>query len=767
MDEEDRKDLEALVVGFLTSGLKENPNGFTLQQFERFFPERTDEPHDWYKRYKKRNTLEALECIQESVRVTFDPRYNATFISLNRKSDKVDQHLVDLVTNQRSSAKRKRPSSRPHYQKVLDSFAINRKYSNSSYKGSNFNSRLNYDHPSSRNENSFDKRKSSPSTLPSHGASKNNSWGFSTNNEPPRLAPGDPRNRPSALSMVPPQVRPPLPSSGPSAAKLPPTTTTTSSSKSTTQQTSSPRTQQRPLTPPTAKTATTTTTATNATTTSLTASRRPVERIHDDPTLEHKKSFVRQRLLYMLTRKYPEIKLIFLNSIYHLEYEENIDPVALGHRSLTSLIEDPFFSEYIKINYITPFVTVSARNIGKGKENIASSEGNRVSGIVELQDSQNTNGSDPLTDKSNTLSSARAKYNAIDPFNVRTMLQSLEPLREVREPPLGNNKVEDCIKYRTMRIIFKDPQLTLKLDDWEIRYQQEWNCKNKVQIRDYGFKTLLEFFKHLAAELPIKIRLNSQDEWIAIGDYNSLSGWLQKKMIEKCYRAITVIDAKYEQIAFPNEAYVHTGLKDLPKQEYYPVIIMSVKFPHKMWIQMRTQKRIEEHLCIEASLVCYEDYKKKGFFKVPEAFVKSGFPCVAYDEAQQRWCRAVIVKVPDRIDSNAIVSAFLVDYAITKSFPLSQLLCILKSHFKHPVGLVHAKLHNVSDDSVNAKRILQEYTSPPVTLACKIVGSFEIVQKDDECLPRSCYTVTLIDTRQGKDCNLADDINSYCLTPDD
>jgi len=267
------------------------------------------------------------------------------------------------------------------------------------------------------------------------------------------------------------------------------------------------------------------------------------------------------------------------------------------------------------------------------------------------------------------------------------MLQSLEPLRQIKEPPLGTNKLEDVVKFRTMRVIFKSPELTLKLDDWERKYQQEWNCYNRIHIRDYGFKTLLEFFKHLATDLPIKIRLKD-DEWIATGDWNTLSTWLNNQIAAGRYKAITVIDAKYEHIAFFGDKYNYLDFKGLQEQEYYNDIMIGVRSAHKMWLQMGEQERADENISFETSSSCYEDYKRKGFFTIPENFIKVGFPCAAFDESEQRWCRAIVVKHPDKIDDNSIISAFLVDYAMKKDFKRTNLLCILKSHLNHPVGQV-------------------------------------------------------------------------------
>lgn len=741
MAEEYFNDIKALVASFLTSKLKESPNGVSLEEFVKRFPTDADEPEDWFRRAGKKQPLEALQLVGDPVIVT--QNNGRVYISLNQRSELVDRHMADLVSNQKSSAKRRRgpAPARPHYLRARDSFDMNRRYSNSSSNDRHMRARLNYgDHPS-RNDNYNNRSRPSPVTPPYYS---NNSTHFSWGNDSGRSAPGDPRSRASASNMMPPPMRPSIPnSSGPSPARQSVALPTAQFSRPESSRSSHQN--------------------------STASVQKSHTREPDDPTLDSKKSAVRKRLLVLLTQKYRDVKLLYLNQLFEMEYKERIDPVALGHKTLTTLLQDPYFNEYIKITQVGPLLSVSARNMTDGKENIATNNGNLMSGLIDSSQNTNDKNSEALADRSNHPTSLREKFRAIRPFNLETMLQSLEPLRDVKEIPLGNNEVVDCIKYRTMRIIFKsqNPKLTLRLDDWEMKYQQEWNCKSKIQIRDFGHRTLLEFFKYLATQLPIKIRLNNNDEWIAVGDYEKLSSWLKKKMDEGAYRAITAIDAKYEQVAFPNEKYNYSELKDLPNQDYYPVIVMSVKMPFKFWVQIRTQKRVEDHLSIESSLVCYEDYKRKGFFSVPDQFVKPGFPCVAYDVMQQRWCRAIVLKVNDMKDDNTdCITAFLVDYAITKSFSRSQLLCILKSHLKRPVGLLYAQLYNVPEESTTARRILQEYTSPPVTLACKIIESLGVVKGDNNpSLPRCCYSVTLIDTRQGKDCNIADDINSYKLSP--
>lgn len=724
MDKEDRDEMEALVVGFLQQSLNENPGGFTLEHFERVFPDRCEEPHDWYKRYKKKNTLEALQCIKESVKIS--NRFGTTYISLILGSDVVDPHLVDLITNQKSSGKRKkgRPSSR-----AMSSFSLNKQYSNHSFKSNSY-------HPSRLNQSQNYRRDDS------HQRRSSSSWSADPQSGGRWMASNDPRNRGSSAGMMaPPQVRS-------SQASRPPPQPRPVSSPS-------------PIRPSVAASVQPPAPSQIIIPQKHKPLQTPSKEVSQDPSLMRKKAHLRQKILSMLNRKFPEIKLLYLSSLFQLEYEESIDPLAYGYKSLTHLLQDPFMSESIQINYNSSIITVSAKAKGQasGKENIASIDSN-------VRAVNNDNGIHSLADKSNTISSSRVKLNASDPFNFRSMSQSLEPQNFPTEPyQLNNHEIEDAIKYKTLRLIFKSPENTLRLDDWSSKFEQE--SRLKIRIRDYGFKTTLEFFKHLAIELPIKVQLNKHDEWVAVLDIAMFSEWLHGKLQSGHYRAYTSTEAYLELVAFPTDKYTFADNEELIDQEFKPAFILSVKRASSMWVQLRTPKRIEEHLCVEASMVGYEDYNAKDLFKVPMYFVKPGFPCAVFDSVQQRWCRALVLKAPDTIDRDYEITALLVDYAVVRNYPVSKLLFLMKTHLKSPVGPIYSRLQGIKDENVlgaqfkSAKVILQEYTSPPVTLACKFIASYPT--NEPSHMPQKCFEVTLIDTRHGKDCNLTDDINSCDL----
>lgn len=782
MTDELKEELEALAVAFLTQNLKEFPSGMPVDYFERTFPEKMDEERDWYKRnFKKPSVLAALQSIPNAVRLSY--RGNCAYATLNQTSDKVDPHLVGLVTGQRSSSKKKRTGGggRTHSQRVLDSFTMNRRSSNHSYSTENrFKSKFTSQgrtfggfgnsNQSTRSSasTSYDQSHWNRSTVyhrptrasasdPRSGysearAASNDGWATPKESKPqppkdPWTTSADPR---AAHNIVPPQVRPMTTASLSSATptKQPPTPSTL--------KTPTPASTPRPhISTPIAKAP------------SRTLGEQVKTAHLQDATFEERKTRLRNNLVVLLTTKFDSLKVFYLASIYREEYKEDLEPGLYGHKTMTDLLKDPYFKDHIKIIPDFPYHLIRAINSGEitnGKENVASKEsnGNATGGLA--------NNAEPLADRSNNISASKAKYNAIDPFNVRTMLQSLEPLKDIKSSPLGNFQVEDIVKYRTMRIIFKSPDMTLKLDDWEVKYQIEWNSRIRIHIQDYGFKTLLEFFKHLATDIPIKIRLMN-DEWVAKSDYDSTSKWLNETLAAGKYRAIMVMDKKYDYIAFPNETYPVFDLKSLTHQNYYPVTIMSVNYPHKMWLQFKTAETIAAHLSIETSLTSYADYKKKNTFPVPLQFIKVGFPCVAYDEPQQRWCRAAVAEVPEKLDPESTITVFLVDYGVARHVKRAHLQCILKSHLNQPVGLIYARLHGVNKDFEKmAKMTLQEFTNPPVVLACKILSSMHTPGDDVDVRwqsRKSIFNVTLIDTRQGRDCDLATAINNCTSTAED
>lgn len=696
MTEGGRDELQALVVSFLQQGLKDNPNGFSLSQFERQFPERSDEPHDWYKRYKCKNTLEALECIQDTVNVYFSHRYNETFISLDRRSDKVDPHLVDLITNQRSSNKRRKSGRPSSSAAALASFSLNRQYSGYRHRRPTHNStRLNHSQ-NSRNDNHLIKESSPPAK-----SFRPNIYSKTFVDPRSRVSAADPRVKSAVTSMKPPQIptyqkspQPVQPTSVPSASSIP------------VKKLGAPK----PLVE--------------------VAKEQP----EDDPVLIQKKSYLRQRIMSLLTRKFSEIKILHLNGLYQMEFEEIIEPKELGHASITNLLQDPMLSEYIQINHKAPFSTISARKRIVEKENIS-------------------------VEKKPAESRPSSKFETTDPFDIRSLKQSLE-MTKATEKPLGNLEIDEDVKFKTLRLIFKSEDSTLLVDEWEERFERE--SRLRVGIREYGFKTPLEFFLKLEKELPINL-MQKQDRWIATVDFDSLSDWLHDKLVAGRYRAITSIEVRYELVAYPDDHYHYTDVKNLISETFLPVNILSIRSKdNTMWMQLRVSKKIEEHLCVESSMTCYERQKDDSHMVVPKYFVKPGLPCAVYDNLQQRWCRALILKAPENPERDHEITALLVDYGVIRSYRMSGLKCLLKTHLRLPIGPILTRLSGVKDPSDfkvqhKAKMILQEYTSPPVTLACRFHSP--IPSNNPNYLPKYCVEVILYDTRHGRDCNLANAIN--------
>lgn len=755
VDESEIAELRALVVGFLQQQLNDNPQGISVRAFEKRFPEVTDEPDDWYKRYDKRNTLEALECIQDAVKVNYNSRFNETFISLNLKSDSVDTHLVDLITHQRSSGKRRKTTSRPS-SRALSSFSLNKQYS----RGYDRSTRLNHGHQY-RNEHLFAKKYDQPTFRSSAYRTSQTSMSMQP---PPQQAFTDPRLR---NSMVPPQIKPQpssysssrsqhsvvsphKPNTAQTVASLPSPQSTkpiipTNGQKSSSQSTNSlasPRTLTTQKVPP-------------ITTVKETIQESKQEDL-GDPLLIPKKDRLRQRLIHLLTYKHAEIKLFHLSALYKLEFDENLDPKAFGHKTITDLIQDPIIRDHIQIIFGSPFVTICASNRSPllGKENVASGDSNNV----KKQVTKRYSSAECLAIQKDILSSAKQKIDAADIFNVRTMLQNLEPLCDVVEPPLGNMEIEDQVKYKTIRIIYKEPNSTLKLEDWPTKFEQE--TRLQIRLRYYGCTSLLDFFEKLSKDTPIKVSKNKDDDYVATMHIIDLSTWIQEKMNSNCYKAITALESRYELIAYPNDSYTFFDPKEVivKEAEYVPVHILQVKLSNYLWIQIRTPKRIENHLFIETSMGSYENYKKDGLLTVPKSFVKPGFPCAVFDQAQQRWCRALILKAPDVVDKNYEISALLVDYGVVKNYPINQLSCLMKTHLKSPVGPIYCRLHGVKNEKgIQTKKVLQEYTCPPVTLACKFINV--ALSNEQAYLPKYYFEVSLVDTRQNEDCNLADSCN--------
>lgn len=767
MDEDQREELEALCVAYFTQQLKEHPRGMTLDYFERTFPDKMDEPRDWYRStFKQPSVLAALQAIPNSIRLT-SCGHNNYYVSLNTASDKVDQHMVDLVSNQKASTKKKRPvpsGYRSQSQRVFDSFSLNRMSSSSSSSNITNRFRAKFDNqPRQAGYGTASRSSANHESVHYH----NRSTLYQSRST--KAAPNDPRATAAESSSIDPWAA----SKDPRLSSRDRQTTLHEQKAARSTVTS----QVRPMSSATLSSATPSKQA-HSIQSSRTSTSASTPRPHiSTPTiksskstlgdevnaiLDKKKHDLREKLVELLTSKFESLKIFYLASIYKEEYKMELDPTHYGHKTMTDLLRDPYFKDHLKIIQDHPHNLICAIVGGESKENVSSRGGNNGGAIGQK------NNAEPLMDRSNNLSESRARYNAIDPFNTRTMLQSLEPLKEIKTP-LGSLAIEDIIKYRTMRVIFTSPDMTLKLEDWECKYQLEWNSRIKIRIQDYGCKNLLAFFQAMTQDIPIRIRL-VDDEWVATTSLEETSKWLNTTLEAGKYRAIIVKHKIYDQVAYPGETYPVYDLKSLNTQDFFPVTIMSVNYPHKMWLQVRTRESMMALMTIETSMTSYADYKKRCSFPVPSQFIKVGFPCVIYDNSIQRYCRAAITEFSGR-NEDSVITVFLIDYGVLSKAKKSELQCILRSHLVQPVSLIYAQLHGVAKDFEKmAKMTLQEFTNPPVVLACKIISSIHTPGDDVDIRwqsRKSISDVTLIDTRQGRDCDLATAINNCNSTAED
>lgn len=365
VSKEDKDELSALVIGFLQQSLNDNPGGFYLNEFERLFPQRCDEPHDWYKRYGQKCSLDALKLIQDSV--TLRAAGGTVRVSLNQQSDKVDTDLIDLIKGQKQSSKRRArgPNSRSQYSRARNSFALNISAAASRYSGYS-RSRLNLE---------SDRYAFSSGGQSYSGSSSN------TSVSPPPRSKGSyhqtsrssaPASR-SSTSMVPPQVR----TYAPPPKTQPPKSSSSSSTRSS--HTSVPiHRLPTPIQP-----------------------QAPKHREESKSTeLDDIKEELCSKIVRLLNKKCADIKLLHLNGFYEIEYpkEGRIYPKNYGHQTLTSLMLDPILNKGIKLVFKAPFPYIRVRD-----------RNDQDKPSVDLD------------------TKSKAKFNAVDVFNISSMLHCLDP----------------------------------------------------------------------------------------------------------------------------------------------------------------------------------------------------------------------------------------------------------------------------------------------------------------------------------------------------
>lgn len=315
-DEDIKVEIRALVVGFLQQSLKEK-SGFTLEEFDRQFPTACDEEHDWYTKFGKKNSLDVLKLIPDTAKISM--RNGSHFISLNLNSEAADKHLIDLITKQKSSGKRKsKPASR-----AQSSFSLNRRFDNPYRQNYNqnrprYNSSYNY---SVDPWKSYDLFRNTP-TIPSH--TRRTSTGYSSQAIPKRFPPTPTSNissKPVIENIEKKATQPLQPSKNQQSTQFRPTQIPLDKKIVPVQQ---------PIpTSPVAK-----------------------ENITpEDDSLTIRKHHLRQRLQLLLSKTTSEVKLIFLCSLYQREFDEKLDPSKYGHSGIVGIIDDPVISPYLCVDY--------------------------------------------------------------------------------------------------------------------------------------------------------------------------------------------------------------------------------------------------------------------------------------------------------------------------------------------------------------------------------------------------------------------------------
>lgn len=754
-------EVACLVVSFLQGIYKDNPNGINVKEFTVKFPEICGEDSDWYKDYGYPSLKAALQAIEpEHVNLTHNKATNVWFVCLNPRSSKIDKDIMNLILGQRAKPKKRRNvQNRPN--RALASFSMNRQWaSKPSYNQSQYNNRrLNQE----RND-SFIYSKGPEPARPS--LYNNNRHSYSNSNS--GASPYDPRagrSHSSVQNLSRPSPPPQGPLRSPTTPQPPNQTFRQSSqpvswsgtlSNKETSRTSPPRQAQpsQPVVEPIVRRKDKDYTTT-----------KTVEKIPDDEQTIIKKNYIRQRLVFLLTRKHSEIKLLHLKNLYQYEFEEDLNPGEFGFKSIADLMKDPLISSHIKLNVKSPSITISMRNStpSNGKENV-----NTEATCAE----SNCNG----------LTKDQKKMDAIDPFNLQNMTNSLEqfiePLKESTNS-IENmaTKCEDVVKYKILRIVFKSPSSLLPLDDWETKYEQE--TRLRIRARDFGYKTNLEFFKALQEDMPISVYYDDTNHYVATVVTEDLQNWVSGQLNRGYYKAMMSMDSLYEIVAMPDDLYTYNKLGDdliEPNRQtskeikFHPVSILSAKDYESMWIRIKDAKNIESFLSIEASMTCYEDYKRKGLLKVPLQYVMPGFPCAVFDPAQRRWCRGMVLKSPETVDKNYMIEVLLVDYGITKQVAISEMLCILKNHQSCQVGPIYSRLLGVIDrgqqGKAHSRMVLQEYTNPPVKLACDFRRKIKLTDSMTKHMPRYIAEICLCDTRRNEDVIIADLINVDGDSPD-
>lgn len=398
MEPDDVDELRALVVGFLQQSIKDNPNGFALEQFERIFPDRCDEPRDWYKRYGKSNALDALKCIVgDSISVR--PSRGTYQISLIVSGSGVDKDLLSLIVGQKTSSK-KSSRGRGRYQSFVALNQIRSHRTTPSQFRPRRNSPDNSCYYNDRRPSSASIGPPRPQPTSYNSMSQNRSGPYSS--DPRRLS----QLQSSSLMTSEARSQSVIGSQNiqPQVTSRSPSTSTTSPSNITSLKWQSPSTTVSPQQQSISTKQSTndsqvlrTINLVNQNFQEPSSTPKNVTRIDSNPEVERKKDILAQRISRLMSTRTNDLKLLHLSSLYKLEFEEEIKAQDYGYNSLTELLRDPVLTKQFEINCHAPFFSLRRRL--PGSETSCQEE---------------------------AISSNLSKVTVADPFNLKKMISSLQ-----------------------------------------------------------------------------------------------------------------------------------------------------------------------------------------------------------------------------------------------------------------------------------------------------------------------------------------------------
>lgn len=717
-DEEQILEIRGIVTSFLQTKLNEK-RSFTIAEFDRLFPTVCDEDYDWYKRFGKSNSLECIQLVSDAVNISY---YNGIpNISLNLASKTLDNHLVDLITHQKTSNK-KRPTSR-----AKSSFSLNRRFDNQRNNYHSFSNQNNYSRNNSNNRSSQPppaqgnsqenksgyfreaphaaNRRTTNSNGQSQNYNNNSDWTTQTQAQPiktnldPRLSQQQSLDN-GIKPLVTHNSNQTANNSDQSATKRPAIQGNSNSIK--------PVIQSSKL-------------ALSIKKTNLTVASKKDKQENTNPVIEALKDHLRQRLERLLDLRNQEFRLMSLCDFYKQEFEETLDPRKYGHDGIVTLLLDPMISSHVCVDFNdSPYVTIRSRFM---KTRRAAEDLNNKESIE--------------------LFNFKGMKNCLDTY--------LEPPKDLK-PKRKAIPIEDIVKFKTVRIISQQPDKRLNLEDWVEAF--EFETKLHLNISDYGFTKHDEFYQELAKDTPITLSRDTNGDLIGEVFHQNLEFWIRTEIDKGNFKCIISLSKDYDRVAFPGDEFNYYKKQDNSVQ-YHKVSILSAKKDSEIWLMPRNPKAFQDLTIIGTTLSSYNDFRKQEMtLRLPRCFRISGCACAVYDEIENKWSRGVIVK---RITDEEVV-VLLVDYGKEKIYPGTALWCLMKTHLNIPVVPFCASFKsglNCDKVSPHFKKIMQEYSNSDDILACKI---FE----ERECnyspiyLPKKRWIVDL--------CNPSGDQNDQFLS---